>query len=526
MGENAGRAVTPGGEARVTPSGRAGRPVRWWPAVAVLALALAALVWNWGFSEGIRQQRVVLTFPILFFTVFLLLVWFLFFSRFKARIRLWGLAAVALVGAFFFFAVRISGVTGDLVPILSWRWSHGLEEAPAAEASAATTEGRAYPQFLGPKRDATLTGVGLARDWRERPPVEVWRRPVGEGWSSFAIVGDLAITQEQRGPEELVVAYRLATGEVVWSHADEARYETTIAGIGPRATPTVAGGRVFTFGATGILNALDLATGERLWSHDLVDELGAGIPEWGKSCSPLVVDGRVVVSAGAREASLVAYDAETGELAWKGGSDRSGYSSPVLATLAGVPQIVIFNQASVAAHDPATGEPLWEFAWPKEQPNVAQPLPLPGDRLLVSSGYGIGAKMLEIERGADGGLAAKLLWESPRLKAKFAHYVERGGYVYGLDDGVLVCLDPATGERCWKSGRYGHGQVLLVDDLLLVQAEDGSVVLVEPDPSEHRELGRFSAFERKTWNNPALAGPYLLLRNDREAALYELPLAG
>ncbi len=502
------------------------RPVRWWPVVAILVLALAALVWSWGFGDRIRQQRVTLTFPVVILTAMLLLAWFLFFSRLRPRVRLLGFAAVAGLGVLLAATVRISGVTGDLVPILSWRWSRGLEAAPEPEAGAGATGGRAYPQFLGPGRDATLSGVGLARDWRARPPVEVWRRRVGEGWSSFAIAGDLAITQEQRGSEELVVAYRLSTGDVVWSHSDEARYERTIAGIGPRATPTIAGDRVFTLGATGIVNGLDLATGERLWSRDLVAELRAGIPEWGKSCSPLVVDGRVVVSAGAKGASLAAYDAETGELAWKGGSDRSGYASPILATLAGVPQIVIFNHASVAAHDPATGEPLWEFGWPATQPNVAQPLPLAGDRLLISAGYGIGAKMLRIERGADGALTAKLLWESPRLKAKFAHYVEHGGYVYGLDDGVLVCLDPESGERCWKSGRYGHGQLLLVDDLLLIQAEDGSVVLVEPDPSEHRELGRFAAFDRKTWNNPALAGPYLLVRNDREAALYELPLAG
>ena len=255
------------------------------------------------------------------------------------------------------------------------------------------------------------------------------------------------------------------------------------------------------------------------------ERFDADLPEWGKSCSPLLVDDLVVVSAGGdRGRSLVAFDRETGEEIWKGGDDASSYSSPLVTTLAGVRQIVILNAASVAGHDPADGRLLWSYPWPREQPNVAQPLPLPGDRLLISSGYGVGAKMLRIEARPEGELAASLVWESPRLKAKFAHYVDYEGVVYGLDDGVLVCLDPETGERCWKRGRYGHGQLLLVDDLLLLQAEHGEVVLIEPNASELVELGRFTAMDGKTWNIPTLAGPYLLVRNDREAALFELPL--
>jgi outer membrane protein assembly factor BamB len=252
-------------------------------------------------------------------------------------------------------------------------------------------------------------------------------------------------------------------------------------------------------------------------------------PEWGRSGSPLVLDDVVVVSAGGSPGrSLVAYDRETGERAWSDGDDFCGYSSPYLTTLAGVPQILIFNRGTVVAHDPGTGEVLWSFRWPPEQPNVAQPLPLPGDRLLVSSGYGIGSKLLRVIRreGEDGkpGLDVELIWESPRLKAKFTNPVFHDGYVYSLDDGTMVCLDPATGERRWKRGRYGHGQVLLVEGLLIVTTETGDVVLVEPDPDEHVELGRVKAVDGRLWNAPALAGRYLLVRNDREAVCYELPV--
>jgi len=209
---------------------------------------------------------------------------------------------------------------------------------------------------------------------------------------------------------------------------------------------------------------------------------------------------------------------------WAGGDDAAGYSSPLLATLAGVPQGLILNAGSVTAHDPGTGAVLWQVPWQRQHPNVAQPRPVAGDRVLVSTGYGVGAALFRVVRDPSGGLAAQELWRNLHLKAKFANFVDREGFVYGLDDGILVCLDIETGERRWKGGRYGHGQMLLVDDLLLVSAESGDIVLVEAVPSERHELGRFQAIDGKTWNPPALAGRYLLVRNDREAACLELPI--
>jgi outer membrane protein assembly factor BamB len=286
----------------------------------------------------------------------------------------------------------------------------------------------------------------------------------------------------------------------------------------------VSGGRVFTVGSNGLLNALDVETGRLLWTRDVVEENGGKVPGWGKSCSPLAVGGLVVVSAGGPGGrSLVAYREESGEPAWAAGDDASGYSSPTLAHVAGRDQILIFNEGSVAGHDPRTGSLLWSHAWPATQPNVAQPVPLPGDRVLFSSGYGIGSKVFRVSTDGSA-LAAHLVWESPRLKAKFANAVFHDGTVYGLDDGVLTALDPETGERRWKAGRYGHGQVILAGDLLLVQTEEGELVLVDADPRAHTEVARFQALDGKTWNPPALAAPYLLVRNDREAACYELPV--
>jgi outer membrane protein assembly factor BamB len=276
-------------------------------------------------------------------------------------------------------------------------------------------------------------------------------------------------------------------------------------------------------GSTGILVCLDLETGRALWRRDVGVDTDSPVPEWGRSSSPLVVDDLVIISAGgSRGRSLVAYHRDTGELAWQGGDDIASYSSPILATLAGTRQIVVMNHASVAAHDPATGAIVWRHPWPREAPSVAAPLVLSDSRVLLSTGYGIGSRLLEIARDGDA-VTQKMIWESTRLKAKFTNLVVHDGFVYGLDDGVLVSLDPATGDRRWKSGRYGHGQVLLVGRHLLVQTEDGEIVLVDASPDAHHERARLTVFNHKTWNPPALAGRYLFVRTDTEAVCYELP---
>ncbi len=206
---------------------------------------------------------------------------------------------------------------------------------------------------------------------------------------------------------------------------------------------------------------------------------------------------------------------------WHAGDDLASYSSPIVATLGGVRQIVVLNFSSIAGHDPASGRVLWSHPWRRDAPSVAAPLVISENRVLLSAGYGVGSRLLEVSRDGDA-VTQSLVWESTRLKAKFTNPIIHDGFVYGLDDGVLVCLDPATGERRWKGGRYGHGQTILAGNRLLVQTEDGEIVLVDPRPDAHHELARFSVFDQKTWNPPALAGRFLVVRTDTEAACYEL----
>lgn len=513
-------------------------PLRWWPAAVVLALSGLAIFYVRFLREDSHQLRNIYTMEIAIIGFVLLLLWVLLLSRLRWTARLLAISGVVgfvgLLAAMF----EIHGVTGDLVPIFRFRWRR--PPPPAAASTVGRLPGAApksasatapeidhnFPQFMGPHRNATLPeGPKLARDWIAQPPQQLWRQPIGAAWSGFAIVGSRAVTQEQRGHDELVVCYELLTGKALWRHTDPARYFTTIAGEGPRTTPAIAGDSVVALGATGMLNCLDLATGRRLWSKNVITENQSRVPEWGLAGSPLVLGSLVIVNPGGKNGrSLVAYLLRDGQFAWGGGDGVSSYSSPCPAVLGGVSQVLIFNQHAVFGHDAATGRVLWQHPWDRHQPHVALPVVLEGDRVLVSSGYGVGSELLQITRDTSGQFAASRRWKTNRLKAKFNNLVTRDGCVFGLDDGILACLDLASGGLKWKDGRYGHGQFILVRDLLLITAENGEVALVEPVPTGRRELTRFQALRGKTWNPPAMAGDLLVVRNDQEAACYRLPV--
>ena len=497
------------------------KSIRWWPLWVVIILAILGALVTWISDAGHRQDKILLTTVIVIGTIILGILWLLFLSEMRRRVKLLALAVIAL-GVFLSTNLfQFKGFSGDLVPIFEWRWQERQTTfRPSSEnTSDPQISATDYPQFLGQNRNGVISTTQLKLDWESSPPKLVWRRSVGAGWSGFAIAGNSAITQEQEDDWEKVVCYELHTGDVQWSHKDNARYHAPPAGLGPRATPTISGNRVYTVGSTGILNCLDFETGEQLWTTNIFEEHEAEAPPWGVSISPLVFGELVVVSAG----GAVAYHRETGEIAWVGYRNKSGYSSPLLTTLAGVEQIVIFNQGLVTAHEPLSGGLLWKQPWPPSVECVSQPVPLPDDKLLVSSGYGVGAKLFQISRNPMGEFNVSIIWETIYLKAKFTNIIYYNDYLYGLDDGIFACINPADGTRQWKRGRYGHGQTLLISDVLLVLAESGEVVLVDPNPNTHIEHARFAAVKGRAWNTPALAGDYLLVRSDQEAACYQLP---
>jgi outer membrane protein assembly factor BamB len=468
--------------------------------------------------------------------------WFCLFSGHAYLVRMLLLAALLLSPAVFFAIFRIERVSGELVPTFAYRFAPPRDarlkqpEPVVSEGVDLTPTPQDFPGFLGPEGNLTVSGVTLASDWGENPPQLAWRKPIGAGWSGFAAVNGFAITMEQRGEKELTTCYEILTGELRWSHGVEARHETVLGFVGPRSTPTIHEGRVYALGATGILRCLDGATGKPIWTKDLMAEFGItaeddlGNVAWGRAGSPLVVDEKVIVPAGGpagKAVSLVAYDRLTGEEIWRGGERQISYATPAVATLAGVRQVVIVNEDTVSGHDLETGATLWSHPWEgKSNMNAtaSQAVVLEGDRVFLSKGYGGGAMMLRVLH--NGKWQAEEVWRNPRvLKTKLTNVAVKDGHVYGLSDGILECVSLDDGERKWKNGRYGHGQILLVGDHLLVQAESGELALVAATPEEHRELGRIEAINGQTWNNLCLYGEYLLTRNSEEAACYKLPAA-
>jgi outer membrane protein assembly factor BamB len=506
-----------------------------------VALTLIAFAPDW-----FRGLHVVATMATMGAAGIALLAWFVLGSGLSLRTRRMGVAALGFILVLAAACVRVDGFDGAMLPLLAWRWTPTAEEQFAARSQPAAAEaseglpvlvlstfGETYPAFLGADRLAVVRDIELESDWQKHPPQELWRQPVGLGWSAFAVSGDVAITQEQRGDDEAVVCYELRTGRQRWAHLDHVRFNETLGGDGPRGTPTIHESRVYALGATGILNCLDAPTGKRLWSRNILSDAGADNISWAMSSSPLVVDQKVVVCAGGQEGKSVwAYRSTDGEPVWHAGSDKAAYASPMLTRLAGVPQILMYNAAALVSHNPESGEVLWRHVWHAEQEiKCSQPVVLADfdpqanpNQVLISSGYAVGSVLLEVTADKKGSYSVEELWEKRQLRAKFSNNIVIDGHIYGLDEGILTCLDLEDGQRKWKQGRYGYGQMLLAGRHLLVQAESGEVVLLDVSPQGPKELARLAALSSKTWNHPALAGEYLLVRNDREAVCYRMPV--
>jgi len=331
------------------------------------------------------------------------------------------------------------------------------------------------------------------------------------------VKGDLIFTQEQRDINEAVTCYRLSNGEPVWVYEYEARFWDSHAGAGPRSTPELDSGRVYTLGATGILSVLDISNGHLIWSRDAASDAKAELPGWGFAGSPLLVDDMVLAAVGG---TLVAYDKQSGMVRWTGPDGGKGYSSPQLFNVDGVTQVVLLGGTGATGFEPTTGNVIWKYADPEER--IVQP-GLTGDgRILLSTRTGTAIRCLALQRQPDAWSVTEE-WTSNRLKPNFNDYVIHKGFAYGFDGMSLSCVDLQDGSRMWKSGNYG-GQILLLadQDLLLVLSEKGELSLIRAQPEGFVELARTPVIEGRTWNHPALTGNILLVRNSREMAAYQL----
>lgn len=393
----------------------------------------------------------------------------------------------------------------------------------ATGAAAATPTPPYWTDFRGPLRDGHYRQRPIRTNWDAVRPEPLWKQPLGGGHASFVAAHGRAFTIEQRAGQEVAAAYDIASGRELWTHGWDALFNETYGGAGPRATPAWNDGRVFALGAAGELRVLDEASGRLVWRTNILDDAGADNLQWGMSASPLIVGPHVIVLPGGSGGNaVIAYDKGTGRRAWSALDDGAGYSSPMLVTIAGVEQILAFMAARVVGLSPADGRLLWEFPWTTQSGiNVAQPLVIGANRVFISSGYGMGAVMLDVTRQGEQ-LAVREVWRTNRMKNQFTSSVYLDGFIYGIDQTILACLDAASGELKWKGGRYGSGQVLLADGHLIVTTDQGELALVRATPEQHVEIARFPALQGLTWSHAAMADGYLLVRNVNEMALFDL----
>lgn len=379
-----------------------------------------------------------------------------------------------------------------------------------------------WPRYRGPRGDGISPETGLATEWPADGPPELWRVPLGEGFSGISWVDGRLYTMYGRDRIEWVGAFDAATGEEVWRFRSDSLY-VDAQGNGPRSTPTVHDGVVYALGAKGKLHALAADDGHLVWGHDLVEEFGARPPQWGVATVPLVEDELLLVNAGGRpDASIIAFDRRTGREVWRALDDPAGYAAPIAVTLDGVRQAIFFTAAGLASLDPEDGDLHWRVPWTTSfDVNAASPVFIAPDRIFVSSGYDVGAGVYRVDM-SDGTGDVEEVWRNRILTNQFSSSVLWNGHLYGFDNSILVCADAATGERRWRARGFGHGSVFWADGHLVVLGERGRLALVRATPEGFVEVAATRILEERTWTVPTLVDGVLYVRTEREMLALQL----
>ncbi len=513
-----------------------------WKSGLVLGTAIAVSLAAANSLAPDETFRVIFLYRTVGVSLVAVVVWWLLMSGVPLRQRVTVLLAAATISAAAGIGlIRRIDFNGAMIPKPVWRWQSSSPERlqeflppdgptgfPADEPVRVTAAD--WPRYCGRDGSRVISEPMIDRDWTHHPPQLLWRRPVGDAWSSFAVVGPRVFTQEQRGDQECIVCYHADTGHELWIHASSARYETAMGGIGPRATPTVTDTRLFALGATGLLTCLNPQTGRLLWQQNITETADGVMPMWGYSGSPLLYGDTVIVITGG-QSGTAAFSVDDGSIVWRSEPHPAGYSSPRLERVGGRVILLAFHGDGLTALNPRSGQPQWHYPFTNMyHVNAAQPIFTEG-LIFIGTGYDGQCVALDPASVTDG-VPAEAWPPNKNLNLKFNEAVARDGFVYGLDDGILTCVEAATGRRRWKGGRYRHGQVLLWEDVLLVQAEKGYVALVAADPDRFSEISRFPGLSEpddgiavRAWNVPVVCRGRLYMRTDRQAACFRLPLS-
>jgi outer membrane protein assembly factor BamB len=397
-----------------------------------------------------------------------------------------------------------------------------------------------WPQYRGPAGDGTTPERLPAAPWPKDGPRRLWRADAGTGFSSFAIAGGKAFTIAGRQIDgvqrEVCLALDAATGKELWAApCGLARYDRggdsgapdNTGGDGPRSTPAVSEGRVYVYGAAMNLRCLDARTGTNLWTKDIIRDFDGRNIRWQSAASPVLDGGLLFVAGGGAGQSLLALDKKTGETVWKTQDDAVTHSTPVVAVIHGVRQVIFFTQRGLVAADVRDGTILWRHEHPFRTAAGASPV-VAGDIVYCSSGYGAGAAAVKVSKEGNAFQAALLWRKANQLMNHWATPVVRDGFLYGLfgqaayGRAPLVCVELATGTEKWSRPGFGPGGVILSGDQLLVLADNGDLVRVKATPEAYTEENRFKALAGKCWSVPAFSGGKVFLRSTLEGACYDL----
>lgn len=386
-----------------------------------------------------------------------------------------------------------------------------------------------WPQWGGPDRNFATNAQGLAPQWPEGGPKKLWSRPLGEGYSSITVDDGKLFTMYRKGDDEYVVCLDAAKGDTKWEHKYNAPIPEGMEkqfGLGPNATPSIAGGKVYTLGVSGILHCLDEATGKVVWSHDLRKDYSAATPHFGFASSPLVYKDRLIVAAGGKDSGILAFNLADGALIWKkydfGGEEKGDiYSSPIVIQLDGEDQIVLLAGREVFGFDAASGEQKW-FHPHINQWNTNICTPIWGDDhvLYVSSGGEAGSRGLKL--GRDGGITkVEEVWTTRKMAVGQGNAVRAGKYVYassGDGPAFITAVNAGDGSIAWRERGFGKSTMIHADGKLIILDEDGTLALATPTPEALTVHTKLQLLKKPAWTAPTLVGKTLYVR-DKETIM-------
>lgn len=419
------------------------------------------------------------------------------------------------------------------------KWTPSL--VTAALAGIATLNAADWPQYRGAKTDGT-TAERVATSWPATGPAVVWKVPSTGGFSSFVVGKGRVFTQELREVEsaqqETLVARAADTGKELWQQAlgtmkindgGQSGAKGNDGGDGPRSTPAIDGNRVYTLSAKLVLTCFDAASGKTVWRHDLLKEHAGRNISWMNAASPLVEGKLVIVGGGGPGESLIAFNKDSGEVAWKAFDEKITHATPVVATIHGTRQVVFFLQSGLLSVDPKTGAELWRHPFPYKVSTAASPV-VAGDIVYCSAGYDVGAGAARISH-SGGKWTAEPVYRFPGNKPLANHWstpVLHNGNLYGMfqfkeyGSGPVKCVDIKTGTVKWEKPGFGPGHVILVGDQVMALSDAGDLVLFKADPTGYQEVARATVLSGKCWTTPVVSNGRVYARSAREAVCLDL----